>query len=348
MLSRGKRNFAPARHPVSIKREQTDQTTLKMTSVKINRPADNLRLRGYILGIIAAASYGTNPLFALPLYEAGLTPDGVLFLRYITALPILAAMIFLRGQSFRVTLRQLGVMILLGLLVALSSLTLFCSYNHMDVGIASTILFVYPIMVAVIMACVFRERVSAVTVLCIGLATVGISMLMKAPDGSAVSFTGTVLVLLSALTYALYIVAVNKTSLVRIATLTITFYILLFGVGLFAARLSLDGLPLFPRLPQWHLWLCVLGLAVFPTAISFACTNGAIQTIGSTPTAILGAFEPVTAVIIGVAVFGETLTPRSIFGIALIVIAVVCVIAGPGIQKPLTHVRRLFPRRKRH
>ena len=251
------------------------------------------RLKGYLLGIIAAASYGTNPLFALPLYQAGMSPDGVLFLRYMMALPVLALMIVLRGQTFRITWRQCLILVIMGMLVAVSSLTLFCSYNYMDVGIASTILFVYPIMDAV------------------------------------------------------YIVAVNKTSLVRVATLTITFYVLLFGVSLFAVRLQMAGEPLIPHLPDWRLWLCLGGLAIFPTAISFACTNGAIQTIGSTPTAILGAFEPVTAVIIGIAVFGETLTLRSLTGLVLIVMAVILVIVGPGIHKPLVRVRRLFPRRRR-
>lgn len=307
----------------------------------------NDRLKGYILGIIAAASYGTNPLFAIPLYRAGLGPDSVLFLRYLVAIPVVGAMILMRGRSFRVTGRQTLTLMLLGVLVALSSLTLFMSYNYMDVGIASTILFVYPILVAVIMALAFKEKASPMTILCIALATVGIGMLMGHPDGGMVSLTGTLLVLGSALTYALYIVAVNKTSLAKVATLAVTFYVLLFGLGLFLVRLLCDGAPLFPTLPDWRLWGCVAGLAIFPTALSFGCTNGAIQSIGSTPTAILGAFEPVTAVIIGVLAFGETLTPRIISGLLLIIVAVILVILGPGIATPLTHVRKMFPRLRR-
>ena len=302
-------------------------------------------IKGYALGIIAAASYGTNPLFAIPLYGAGLTPDSVLFLRYLVALPVVAAMILLRGRGFRVTRRELLTLVVLGLLVAVSSLTLFMSYNYMDVGIASTILFVYPIMVAVIMAAVYKEKAGWMTIVCIALATVGIGLLMGNPDGGFVSITGTILVVASALTYAVYIVAVNKTSLAKVATLTVTFYVLLFGLSLFLVRLLASGQPLFPTLPDWKLWGCVAGLAIFPTALSF--TNGAIQSIGSTPTAILGAFEPVTAVIIGVFAFGEVLTPRIICGLVMIIVAVILVIAGPGIATPLTHVRKMFPRLRR-
>ena len=304
-------------------------------------------IKGYALGIIAAASYGTNPLFAIPLYGAGLTPDSVLFLRYLVALPVVAAMILLRGRGFRVPRRELLTLVVLGLLVAVSSLTLFMSYNYMDVGIASTILFVYPIMVAVIMAAVYKEKAGWMTIVCIALATVGIGLLMGNPDGGFVSITGTILVVASALTYAVYIVAVNKTSLAKVATLTVTFYVLLFGLSLFLVRLLASGQPLFPTLPDWKLWGCVAGLAIFPTALSFGCTNGAIQSIGSTPTAILGAFEPVTAVIIGVFAFGEVLTPRIICGLVMIIVAVILVIAGPGIATPLTHVRKMFPRLRR-
>lgn len=304
----------------------------------------NNRFKGYLLGVIAAASYGTNPLFAIPLYKAGLGPDSVLFLRYLVAIPVMAAMILLRGRGFGVTLKQMFTLVALGVLMAISSLSLFSSYNYMDVGIASTILFVYPIMVAVIMAGVYKEKTSKMTVLCIVLATLGIGLLMGNHDGGMVSITGTLFVIASALTYAIYIVAINKTSLSKVATLTVTFYVLIFGLTIFMIRLLVKGEPLFPSLPDWRLWGCVAGLAFFPTAISFCCTNGAIQAIGSTQTAILGAFEPVTAVIIGVFAFGEIITPRIMTGLLLVIIAVILVIAGPGIATPLTHVRKLFPR----
>ena len=120
----------------------------------------NVKAKGYILGAIAAASYGMNPLFALPLYKNGMNPDSVLFFRYLLAIPILAIMVWARGQSFRIQRNQIIPLIVLGLLIALSSLTLFQSYNYMDAGVASTLLFVYPIIVALIMAVFFKERLS--------------------------------------------------------------------------------------------------------------------------------------------------------------------------------------------
>ena len=307
----------------------------------------NAKARGYILGAIAAATYGLNPLFALPLYAEGMTPDSVLFFRYLFALPVLAAMIVWRGRSFRISPRQGGVLFVLGLLMALSSLTLFLSYLYMDAGIASTILFVYPIMVAVIMAAVFKERISPVTTLCIAVALAGIVLLYKSEGDAPLSLAGTLIVLTSSLSYALYIVWVNKSSLSNVATLTVTFYVLLFGLTLFAARLLFAGEVAVPAADRWWRWGNLAALAVLPTAVSLVCTTAAIGYIGSTPTAILGALEPVTAVIIGVCVFGEQLTPRIIIGLIMIIGAVMMVIAAPDMASRLASIRRLFPRLRR-
>lgn len=309
----------------------------------------NPKLKGYALGIVAAATYGMNPLFALPLYSAGMTADSVLFFRYALAIPLLAAMTAMRGRSFRVTRPQLLTLAMLGLLMALSSLSLFLSYNYMDAGIASTILFVYPVMVAVIMAAVYRERLSPVMIASIATALGGIALLYRNEGGEPLSLPGTLLAIASALTYAIFIVAINKSSLKYVATLPVTFYLLLFGVTLFAVRLLMAGDIQTPPADRWWLWGCVVCLAVFPTALSFVCTTGAIHYIGSTPTAILGALEPVTAVIIGVSVFGESLTLREIIGLAAIIAAVTAVIAAPRMSLRLSSVKRLFPplRRRR-
>lgn len=116
------------------------------------------KAKGYLLGAVAAATYGMNPLFALPLYKAGMDPDSVLFFRYLFAIPLLGTMLKARGRDFKLHRREIVPLVLLGLLVALSSLSLFLSYNYMDAGIASTLLFVYPIFVALIMAFGFREN----------------------------------------------------------------------------------------------------------------------------------------------------------------------------------------------
>ena len=302
----------------------------------------NVKAKGYILGAVAAATYGMNPLFALPLYKAGMNPDSVLFFRYLFAIPVLGMMIVARGRSFKLKRKEVLPLIIMGLLVALSSLALFQSYNYMDVGIASTLLFVYPILVALIMWIAFKEKLPLPTVLCILLALGGIGLLYKSGDGSTLNLTGIILVMISALSYAIYIVGVNQSTLKNLATLSLTFYVLLFGLVLFLVRVDF-GQSL--RVAEtWYLWGNLIALAIFPTAISFLCTTQAIQYIGSTPTAILGALEPLTAVFFGVVVFGESLTLRLSCGMLMIILAVTLIIAGGNITIYLVRFRKLFPR----
>ena len=234
----------------------------------------------------------------------------------------------------------------MGILMAVSSLALFISYGYMDAGIASTMLFVYPIMVAVLMTFMFKEKLTLQTIVCILLALSGIALLYKNPDGTTLSLAGVSLVFLSSLSYALYIVGINRPTLVGMPTLKVTFYVLLFGLSVYVVRLAMEGTLNLPV--KWYLWFNVLALAVFPTCISFLCTTSAIQYIGSTPTAILGALEPVTAIFFGVTVFGEVLTMRAAVGVMLIILAVSFVVAGSRVASLFRHIRRLFPRIRMH
>ena len=291
----------------------------------------NNKTKGFILGAIAAASYGMNPLFTLPLYSAGMSVDTVLFYRYSLAVIVLGIMMKFQKQSFAIKRVDVLPLCIMGLLFAFSSLFLFMSYNYMDAGIASTILFVYPVLVAIIMAVVFKEKVSPITMFSIALAFVGISMLCKSPGGQTLSLVGITFVFLSSLSYAIYIVGVNRSSLIDMPIAKLTFYVLLFGLSVYVVRLQFC--TELQVIPTPMLWINAVSLAVFPTVISLVTMTKAIHYIGSTPTAILGALEPVTALFFGVLVFGEQLTPRIILGILMVITAVTLIIGGKSLLK---------------
>lgn len=293
----------------------------------------NSKLKGYLWGAIGGATYGMNPLFTLPLYQEGMSPDSVLFFRYLFAIPILALMMKFTHVNFKITFREIPPLAFMGIMFALCSLTLFQSYNYMDAGIASTILFLYPILVALIMTFIFKEKLSPVTIFCLLMATAGIGLLYKGEDGATLSLVGTILVIISALTYAIYIVGINRTRLKKMNTIKVTFYVLLFGWSLFAVRSMIDGGIQSPPADKWFLWGNLLALGLLPTAISLLTTTIAIQHIGSTPTAILGALEPATAIFFGITVFNETLTFRETCGLVLIIVAV-CIVVIARDKKP--------------
>ena len=307
----------------------------------------NNKVKGYLFAAISAATYGMNPLFALPLYEGGMDLYSVLFFRYLFAIPILAIMLKIRRRDFSIGKADIAPLIILGILFALSSITLFSSYHHMDAGIASTILFVYPIMVALIMFFFFKEKISAKTIACIAVALLGIALLCKSGEGAVVSIKGVLFVLGSALSYSIYIVFVNKSRINKMATIKVTMYVLTVGWIIFAAKSLIDGQLKTPSSEEWYLWFCVLALSIFPTIISLICTTEAIQYIGSTPTAILGVLEPVTSVFFGVVIFGEILTTRIVIGLILVITSVTFVVAGDNLGKILLRLRKMFPS-KRH
>lgn len=286
----------------------------------------NLKVRGYVYGIIASVSYGLNPLFALPLYGAGIGVDSVLLYRYGFAALLLALMMKLNGQSFALRRKEVLPLVVMGLLFSFSSLFLFQSFNYMDAGVASTILFMYPVVVAVIMAVFFKERLDALKMASIATAFVGITMLYEGEGGATLSMTGVCYVLASSLVYALYIVGVNRSVLKDMAGLKLTFYAIVFGSVIYVVRLR-GGADLQMLTDGWQ-WVNAVGLALFPTLLSMVAIAKAIHYIGATPTAILGALEPLTALCVGVFVFHETLTGGNLVGIVLILLAVTLIAVG--------------------
>lgn len=284
------------------------------------------KLRGTVCGIAAAVFYGTNPLGAMNLYADGISTNSTLFYRFGIAVIILGVMMAVQRKSFALTRRELATLAILGVFMSTSSTTLYFSFNFMDVGIASTLLFVYPVMVAVIMATFFHEKVTAATVIAILLSLAGIALLNQTGDGISLSLWGVTLVMLSSLTYAIYIVVVNKSSL-RMSSVKLTFYVLLFGLfTIYGYTLAMGETVQLLVTPKQ--WLYATQLALMPTVLSLVLMVIAVHDIGSTPTAIMGAIEPITAVAIGVIVFGENFTPRLAIGIVLILTAVLLIIGG--------------------
>lgn len=305
------------------------------------------KVKGYFLAALAAAAYGTNPAFAVPLYGHGMNAVSVLLFRYLMGLPVLAVIMAIRGKSFSLKKEEIVPTIILGVLMALSSLTLFESYNYMNSGVASTLLFVYPVMVAVMMIMFFHEKFSISTVICLIVMGAGLLLLMKPQGDASLSMFGILLVMISALTYALYIVMVNVSKSVRnIPTSKLLFYVLSWGSLVYIVMITCGSELTIPA-ENWG-WLNLLALAIIPTVISLGCTTRAIQLIGSTPTAILGALEPVSAVVLSVIVLGQEITMQDIIGGSLIVIATTIVICAGPVDKAILRMRKMFPKGSHH
>lgn len=277
---------------------------------------------GFINGTIAAASYGTNLLFALPLYARGLNVNSVLFYRYAIAVLIYALWLkFVKKISFKITKKELLPIFALGVLYSISSITLFSSFQFIEAGVACTILFIYPVIVALIMSIFFKEKLTKTVIGSIFLTSIGILLLYKGKNGISLNINGIILVLFSALSYALYMIGINTIKPIqKINRAKLTFYVMTAGLTVYIYNI-LTTTPL-QTLSTPSMWVFAIGLALFPTIISLETITISIKLIGSTTTAILGALEPLTAIFFGIIFFHEQMTVRIASGVILILIGV--------------------------
>lgn len=283
------------------------------------------KAKGFLSGILASVSYGTNPLFALPMYSVGMNANSVLLYRYLFAVIIYGVWLkFFKKIPLKITVKEFFVLFILSILFAMSSVTLFESFNYMDSGLACTILFIYPIIVTIISALFFKEKITKTIISSIIMTTVGI-LLLYGGSKSGLDLKGVLYVLVSALSYAIYIVGVKNIKIVKhIKSDKLSFYVMLLGLSVFI--LNLKFCTELQPISNLKIFACAVSLAIFPTIISLETINVAIRLIGATTTAILGALEPLTAIFFGVIFFDETLSVRIILGIILIISGVVSVV----------------------
>lgn len=296
-------------------------------SAEIQKPEPGMAV-GYALGLLANVCYATNPLFSLPLLHAGVGVDSVLFWRYLLALPLYVGLVlgWKRVPSFAMPRAAWLPVTVLALLFGASSLSLYSAFLYIDGGLACTILYVYPAMVTFLSVCFFGEKLTWRLLLALGAATAGICLLYRGESGAASDLRGVAWSLASAAFYAFYILGVRHIRPVReLRAEVLTFYVMLFSMALFGVKLAVAGEPL--QLPSAPLhWACLAAIALIPTIVSLETFTRALHRIGAVRLSILGSAEPLVAICFGVTFFAESLTLKIMFGVALILSGILCIV----------------------
>ncbi len=279
-------------------------------------------LIGYPAGIITGITYGLNPLFGVPLMKNGMPVESILFFRYALSVLILGAVLLSDRQNFKVSWKQFGILLVLGVLYTASSTFLFKSYNYIPSGLATTLVFLFPVLVAVIM--VFLRVVPSWQVWVAIVATfIGVIIMTQSDSTREIDTVGVLLSLGSALSYAFFVVIINRNKAIsNISNSLLTFYVLLVGAIFFLSRVVATGGNLTVGIETKVDCLNLVGLAVLPTIVSTATLAVATRNIGATKASVLGVFEPITAILVGTLVFGEALTNNIIVGILIAMFAV--------------------------
>ena len=283
-------------------------------------------LKGYLFALVSALTYGMIPLFMIPLKKLDFfSVDTALFYRFlIAAILILGYLVFYQKESVKINLKEGFVLSILGLFYALSAEFLFIAYDFLSPGIASTIFFIYPIMVALILGIFFKEKITLASTISLVIVVVGVGILSFKPKsnddkddfGINSIYIGLFISLLGALMYALYMIIVNKTK-IKASGVKVSFYSMVFASLFFLVKTLVLGNSV--AIPSLEIGTHLALFSLITTALSVVSLVYAIKYIGSTPTAIMGAVEPVVAVMISVGLFDETLTFSLIAGVIIII-----------------------------
>jgi len=302
-----------------------------MSSVHHNyeKKKKRIRLNGIFYAIISSASFGFSPLFSIGLLAAGLSNFDVLSYRWGIAGIVLMIYAFAKKKTLRINSFDEGWKIfLLSVLRAITSVTLLIGYANISSGIASTINFMYPVIVALCMMFIFGEHKSWVDMLAIAAAIFGVYLLASG-DSLIVENGNTKLGLtcsiISAFSFAAYYILMKRLKADKIEVVKFTTWIMMLSAVYFIiCAFVLEGkLTMVTGVKNW---MYILGLGLWSTMISNFTGVKAVRRIGPTLTSILGALQPVTAVVLGILFLHEHLYTRSLIGIILILIAVTVVV----------------------
>lgn len=294
-----------------------------------NKKKHRITLNGLFYAAISSASFGFSPLFSLALISLGFTNFDVLSYRWLTAAIVLVIYASAKKKSLKLTnFDEIWKVVLLSMLRALTSITLLIGYANIASGIASTINFMYPVIVAMCMMIFYGEDRSWANVIAIVISILGV-YLMANGDGLVIqggnTTLGLVCSIISAFSFAAYFLAMKKTRADKIESVKFTTWMMLLCAAYFIiGAFIVDGRITLAI--NFKSWLNILGLGLWATMVSNFTGVKAVRRIGPTLTSILGALQPLTAVVLGILFLDEHLGPRTFVGITLILVAVFIII----------------------
>ena len=277
-------------------------------------------MKGKICLILSALIYGLAPMLAKIAYGGGVNGMTLTFLRTFLMLPLLFVLMLARGRSFRLNKRELFDIIILGVVGgSLSIISLYAAYDYISTGLATTLHFIYPLIIVVVSALIYKEKITNIKLAAVMLVTLGIFLFVDLT--SRADKIGVALAVLSGVFYSFYVIYMDHSGLDKMDYVKLTFYLMIImsvGTFIFGAGTKSIG---FAEM-NGTAW-------VFAALISFLITIGAIPLFqagvryeGASTAGIVSALEPITTIILGALFLGETMGLVQYFGGAMIILGV--------------------------
>ena len=294
---------------------------------RYERKKRRITINGVFYAAVSSMSFGFSPLFSLGLIAVGLTDFDILSYRWFIAGLVLMIYAFCKKKSLRLnSFDEFWKVVLLSILRSITSVTLLLGYVNISSGIASTINFMYPVIVTICMMLFFGEKRSKVDFVAIAASIFGVYLLASG-DSIIVEGGNTRLglacSLISAVSFAAYYIVLKQVKADKIMMLSAFYFIICALV--FNGKITIVN--------DIKSWAEILGLGLWATMVSNITGVKGVRRIGPTMTSVLGALQPVTAVILGVLFLGEHLYTRSLIGIIIILIAVTIIVLHQNTRK---------------
>ncbi len=272
----------------------------------------------YLIG--SAFLYGIAPMLAKVTYTGGANGITLTFLRAVISIPLLYAIMKADKKSLKLTKQELKGVILLGVFGAAAPiLLLYLSYNFISTGLATTLHFVYPLIIVLVSALLYHEKLSKFKLIASVLVTLGIFFF--ADIESASDNIGIILALLSGVFYSFYVIYIDHSGLDGMDYIKLTFYVMLimsivtFLFGTISGSLSFDL--------TGQAWSFAAVISLIVTLGAMPLFQLGVRYEGASTAGIMSTFEPITSVIMGAAFLGEFIGISQIFGVAMIVAGIV-------------------------
>lgn len=279
------------------------------------------KFNGILYVILSSTFFGIIPILAKIAYGSGANADTTLFLRFAFAIIILLCYFKFKHISIKLGLKEFCFVMLLGALgYSIMSLLLFASYNYMDVGVASMIIYVYPTIVTILSAIIYKEKISLRKVICLIISVIGIVVIIDL-GGNKFSLKGTILVLLAALSYSCYVLGASSKTVRSIDSFVMSFYVSLASAIAIGIKGAICGNLNF-NIGIYGIGAILL-LAIISTVIALMLFLKGVKIIGPSNASIFGTLEPIVGMVLGVLVLGEAITINKIMGSVLIILSMV-------------------------
>jgi drug/metabolite transporter (DMT)-like permease len=279
--------------------------------------------KGIIFTMISAIVYGISPVLIKSAYDGGATAASVAFLR-ILSLPVLLAIMRTKKISLSLTRRETkDVIISCGVGFGITTLLLFGSYAHISVGMATNLHFIYPITVSVVCVCFFHDKFSMRMAFALVMCTAGVFLFMENTPGTGAGTKGIVMALVSGLTYAFFLVYVDKSEMKNMNHFKLSFWLsimltIFFGVyGTLTETLVLNLTK--------TAWIICAANSILCAVVAVTALQIGIQLSGAATASILSTLEPITSFVLGVMILGEAYSTAKIIGVVCVVAAVLTV-----------------------